>query len=351
MEESTPLHPISCAIVGCGRFGQHIAELIRNKVPDLHIVAAVAHPLDNLQRVRSFLGNSIPIHHSIDELLERQANEIRAVIITSANHEHRHQAIRAANAGKHIFCEKPMALTVEDCEAMVQAATENKVKLMVGHKRRLRPTWRKLQEIAQSGELGTIVAANINGWHTHPDIPAWWLNAETGGGLLHRAGCHDIDFLHALLGPSRWVQAVASPSAHEDRANFSQTLWVTIGYDSGAIAGLQSSLWYEPTHFRDSFDVQVLGTKGSALLKRHAEQPQELFIHPEGKESQQFACVDDGTEAFVTELKSFARWIACDETPVLTWREGLACVQVMQAAYQSMQGDGARIYLQEIQLP
>lgn len=338
---------VRCAIVGCGRFGQQLAKLIREQIPELCIVAAVAHPLDDIERVKVAVGDT-PIYPTLEKLLSERGSDLDAVILTSANHEHRDQTIAAANAGKHIFCEKPMSLTTEDCVAMVRASRQSNVKLMVGHKRRLRPSWQKLLEIVHSGALGTVVAANINGWHSHDDIPSWWLDPKTGGGLLHRAGCHDIDFLHALLGKSQWVQAIASEDARGDAAQFSETMWLTIGYANSAVAGLQVSLWFGPTHFRDSFDVQVLGTQGSALLNRHVEQPQELLIHVRGRDVERLTFADDGTDALLVELRSFARWIANDELPVLTWREGLACVQVMQAAYESARAGGARIELKEI---
>lgn len=328
-----------------------MVKLIRAHVPALKIVAAVAHPLDDVERVRAFLGPGTPIHRSIDELLAQRSSEIDAVLLTSANHEHRPQAIAAACAGKHVFCEKPMSLRVEDCLAMVRAAKQNNVKLMVGHKRRLRLTWQKLLEVCRAGQIGTIVAANINGWHDHQDIPAWWLDPDTGGGLFHRAGVHDIDFLHALLGRSTWVRAVASPNARGDEAKFSETIWANIGFAGGAVAGIQVSLWFGPTPFRDSFDVQVLGTRGSALIKRHSRQPQELFVHVRGgdDEVERHAFNDDATEAYTTELNSFARWITRDEQPVLGWSEGLACVQVMQAAYESARQGGTQIELKELE--
>ncbi len=340
---------VRCAIVGCGRFGRQLLKLIHDRVQDLCIVAAVTHPLDVIERVEIALGDT-PVYRSLEQLLTEHGSDLDAVILTSANYEHRDQAIAAANAGKHIFCEKPMALTTDDCTAMVRASQQNKVKLMVGHKRRLRLSWQKLLEIVQSGALGTIVAANINGWHHHDDIASWWLNPSTGGGLLHRAGCHDIDFLHALLGKCQWVQAIASENARGDAAQFSETMWLTIGYANGAVAGLQVSLWFGPTYFRDSFDVQVLGNQGSALLKRHVEQPQELFLHVRGKDAQRFTFQDDGTDALLTELRSFARWIMSDEQPVLTWREGLACVQVIEAAYESARAEGRRIEIKKIPL-
>ena len=94
----------------------------------------------------------------------------------------------------------------------------------------------------------------------------------------------------------------------------------------------------------------MLGNQGSALLKRHVEQPQELFLHVRGKDAQRFTFQDDGTDALLTELRSFARWIMSDEQPVLTWREGLACVQVIEAAYESARAEGRRIEIKKIPL-
>jgi predicted dehydrogenase len=230
---------------------------------------------------------------------------------------------------------------------MVEAAKRHGVRLMVGHKRRLRPAWQRLLELTRQGALGQLTAVNINGWHHHPDIPAWWLRAEYGGGLLHRAGVHDVDYLTALLGEPEWVQAVAPPPVRS-QLEFPETLSLHIGYRQGAIGGLQVSLWFVPTHFCESFHVQAIGTGGSALLTRSLDNQQTLAWGADAGQLHRESFEGDGREACALELRSFVDWVLDHRPPVLTWREGWRCVQVMEAAYASAAAEGRRVAVEAL---
>jgi predicted dehydrogenase len=189
-------------------------------------------------------------------------------------------------------------------------------------------------ELARGEHLGEVRAVNINGWHHHPDIPDWWLTVDDGGGILHRAGVHDIDFCNAMLGDPTWVDASAGRQVR-DASQFPDVMWLAIGYSSGAVAGLQVGLWFAPTHARESFSVQVLGTAGAAVLESSLDAGQLIRWgdDPTGLRLEQYS---DGYDiAYGRELSSFFAWISSGEPPVLTWREGWQTVRVMQAAYES----------------
>ena len=337
---------VRVAIAGCGSFGTGLAGSLSGPIEGFEVTALCSRRESSRRRALSKLPQPVPTFASLDQLLTEAADRIDAVMVTGANYEHRDQVIAAARAGKHIFCEKAMALTSEDCRQMVEAALENEVCLMVGHKRRLRVAWRRLTEIAHGGEIGRPVAININGWSNNPRITGWWLRWDQGGGLLHGAGVHDIDYMHAVMGESAWVSAVASPPARPE-ADFPETMWVTIGFQSGAVGGLQSSLNFSPTAYADSFHVQIIGTGGSALLRR-ARYQVDLCWGSAGGELSRESLHDDAREAFRTELTSFADWVRRGTKPVLSWREGWRCVQVMEAAYRSAENGGSRITLEDL---
>ncbi len=342
--------PLRVALVGFGKFGTVLGKLIAEEVPSM-VITALAEPSEgNRNRAFEMLGSDLPAFPSLEALLGKALDLIDGVVLTSPNHLHRDQAIAAARAGKHVFCEKPMALTGCDCRRMVKAAQENDVRLMVGHKRRLRQAWKRLTEIAHSGEIGRPVAININGWHTHPGLGPWWLKREGGGGLLHLAGVHDIDYMNAVMDEPAWVSALAGPKCHPD-SNFPDTTWVNIGYRDGGTAGLQVSLWYAPKGFNNSFHVQLLGTDGGAFLQRYQKDRQELTWGREGATLRSESFVGTANLAYIEELSSFARWVKEGATPVLTWREGWRTVQMMQAAYRSAEAGGERIELEELPWP
>ena len=346
----TEKEPLRVALVGFGKFGAVLGKLIAEEVPGM-VITALAEPSEgNWNRAFEMLGSDLPAFPSLEALLGEALDLIDGVVLTSPNHLHRDQAMASARAGKHVFCEKPMAITADDCQRMVDAALENDVRLMVGHKRRLRPAWKRLTEIAHSGEIGRPVAININGWHTHRALPKWWTTWGEGGGPLHATGVHDIDYMNAVMGEPAWVSAVTGPKFHSG-TEYPDTIWVSIGFQSGAIGGLQVSFLYAPKGFNDSFHVQLLGTDGAALLERCGAERRELCWGREGEplNRESFVCTAD--PAYVEELSSFARWVKEGAPPVLTWREGWRTVQMMQAAYRSAEAGGERIELEELPWP
>ncbi len=346
----TEKEPLRVALVGCGRFGVHFGGVIVEEDVGMVITALASRSESSRDHAHEALGKDLPAFPSLEALLAEAPDLIGAVVLTSANFQHRDQTIAAARAGKHVFCEKPMAITADDCRRMVEAARENDVRLMVGHKRRLRPAWKRLTDIGHSGEIGRPVAININGWHTHRALPKWWTTWGEGGGPLHATGVHDIDYMNAVMGEPAWVSAVTGPKFHSG-TEYPDTIWVRIGFQSGAIGGLQVSFLYPPKGFNDSFHVQLLGTDGAALLERCGADRRELCWGREDETLYRESFVCTANPAYVEELSSFARWVKEGATPVLTWREGWRTVQMMQAAYRSAEAGGERIELEELPWP
>ena len=138
--------------------------------------------------------------------------EIDAVYIATPVDVHTEQAIAAAEAGKHVLCEKPLAMTVAECDRVIDACAKAGVKLGVAYYRRFYPVLRRIGEVLRSGEIGVVVMAQINAFETfnpEPGEPRHWLieKKRAGGGPMMDYGCHRIEVLTNLLGPIRDVQA------------------------------------------------------------------------------------------------------------------------------------------------
>ncbi len=131
---------------------------------------------------------------------------------------------------------------------MMEAATAAGVKLMVGHKRRLRPQYAKMSQVVRSGRLGRVMAVDINGFY-HRDWWSWWLRRDLGGGLLHVSGVHDIDFLRHICGEAGNVFA-RSPVKTAHRSDFEDEISALIHFESGAVATLQVSPFSPVRTFR-----------------------------------------------------------------------------------------------------
>jgi len=191
---------IDAAIVGLGRWGRSLLESVQGKSECLRFVLG-ADPSPPAA------GLSIAVASFADILANPS---VRAVVLATPHSLHREQVIAAARAGKHVFCEKPLALTAADARAMLDACREAGVRLAVGHNRRFWPSMRALRQIVGEGRLGRLLHieghnSNENsnrvsgGWRTSPE--------ESPGGGFTGAGLHVLDSFILLFGPVRRVQA------------------------------------------------------------------------------------------------------------------------------------------------
>ena len=138
--------------------------------------------------------------------------EIDAVYIATPVHLHAEQTIAAAEAGKHVLCEKPMALNVADCDRMIAACRSHDVKLGVAYYRHFYPAVRRVKELVASGELGVPVVAQINAFEWFDPSPSdartWLIDRRiSGGGPMFDFGCHRIEVLLDIFGEVREVKA------------------------------------------------------------------------------------------------------------------------------------------------
>ena len=142
-------------------------------------------------------------------------SDVEAVYITTPVHLHAEQTIAAAEAGKQVLCEKPLAMNTSECDRMIAACHANKVTLGVAYYRHFYPVIERTKEIIQSGEIGEPVLAQINAFeyfNPQTEHPRHWLleRNRSGGGPMFDFGCHRIEVLANILGPITKVKAITS---------------------------------------------------------------------------------------------------------------------------------------------
>jgi phthalate 4,5-cis-dihydrodiol dehydrogenase len=153
----------------------------------------------------------LPAFGSVTDLA--RSDGIDVIWVATPNGLHAEHAIAAAEAGKHVVCEKPMALTLAECDRMIAAAAANGVRLMLGHSKLRQAPIRWMREIIAGGELGRVVQIatwNSNDWLQRPRF-ADEVDTDKGGGILYRQAPHQVDIVRYLAGsPLRTVRAVAN---------------------------------------------------------------------------------------------------------------------------------------------
>jgi predicted dehydrogenase len=322
------LRPIGLALIGCGSFSTAMAELLRD---DPRYRIAAVHDVD--AGAARALGAAVAaaVLPSLDACLA--APEVEAVALFTPNDRHADAAIAAARAGRHVFCEKPMALTVAECRAMIAAADEAGTVLMVGHKRRLRPAYACIAELVASGRYGKIVTADIQGFYDRPPS-GWWARRSTGGGLLPYSGVHDLDFLRFIAGEATSVVARTARKVQPAASDFEDAISLIIDFASGAIASIQVTWLFTGVRFHDAFSVRIALERGSIDYDPVAS---VVVARARGGAEERFAFdLAAGFEpAYRREFESFAAAIREDEPPIVTALDGLRCVELMEAAAHS----------------
>ena len=188
---------------------------------------------------------------------------IDAVYLATPVRLHAEQAVAAAEAGKHVLCEKPMALHPGDCERMIAAAGAHGVRLGVAYYRHHYPVVARLRELLASGEIGEPVLAQaqaLESFDPGPDHPRAWLmrRSESGGGPMADFGCHRVEVLLDLLGEVAEVHGFPANVRYANR-EVEDTCVAHLRFRKGAVAVL--SVTHATLESRDSFEI--FGTRGS----------------------------------------------------------------------------------------
>ena len=318
---------LSLAVIGCGDFGQQMLEFL-NTLPAFKI-SAVCDP-DSQKSMALGKTFGVPSFKSFEQCLKE--TDASAVALFTPNHLHAPMAISAAKSGKHIFCEKPMALNVRECYSMIEAAEANQVKLMVGHKRRFRPQYVKISEIVSSLKYGRPLMVQINGFYGRK-LWGWWTKRAMGGGLLFHSGVHDLDFLRSICGETATIFA-RSPIKTNHHTDFEDAISLVIHFESGTVGTVQVSPFSFQRTFRESFGIHIVFEKGDLIYD-----PVQVSVKIKGESgNSKLFHFDNETgfkEAYKTEFESFANWVLYDSEPKLTAWDGLRCVELMEAAQLS----------------
>lgn len=193
--------------------------------------------------------------------------EIEAVYIATPVHLHAEQAIAAAEAGKHVLCEKPMALSVEECDRMLAACQANGVQLGIAYYRHFYPVVARIKELIIAGTIGKPVLAQINAFEWNdmqPDHPRYWFftKALSGGGPMMDFGCHRIEVLTHIFGE------IVAVKAFTDNLFFDREVEDTSAAFFQFANGLRATLTVTHAAFESQDTLDIYGTAGSLHVVR-----------------------------------------------------------------------------------
>ena len=282
-------------------------------------------------------------YDSYEEMLARK--DIDVVSIGIPNFLHAEFALKAIAAGKHVICEKPLALTLEEADAMIEAA--KKVGVIIGYAEELcyLPKFVEAKRIADTGALGEVFLAKQSEKHAGPYSP-WFLKSETaGGGILMDMGCHAIEFCRWALGkpPVKSVYCDVDLFVHKEVTELDDHIIMIIEFEGGKKALVESS-WTLQGGMESLAELH--GTKGVIRSNLYHE---GLGLKVYSNDGHGDSWDDDHVEkgwsspewewawqnGYPQEMQDFVNCIRSGETPVESAVDGRAVLEIMIAGYMS----------------
>jgi len=321
-------------LIGAGNMGASLAggvQALQNAT-----ICAVADPAQGAAAALADKladGESIDAHTDVAEMLER--HDIEAVIVAVPNFLHAPLVKQAAQAGKHVFCERPMALNVADARSMIEAAEENAVKLMIGQVLRYIPPYVWIKDLIASGELGEPFGMQTTrlggGWSGGRYRAPWRMKKETGGGPLFEVAAHEIDFMRQILGEAETVYASMDNYVSAD-VDYEDFVYVLINFRGGGRGCLRSG----HSGFLSTYDGKIYCTEGTLFFDNKASQVTYQRKGDGEPPVLTYAETGEGYEPGVQrEVREFVEAVLNDTAPTIPGTEGLRNTEIAQAAHIS----------------
>lgn len=317
--------PVRVVSIGLGRWAAVLAEGIRH-VPEIQIAGCFTRS-EERRRAFARLHGCTPYPDYESVLAD---GSVDAVLLTTPHSLHHGQILAAADAGKHVFCEKPLTLTVEDCRSAIAACARAGVSLTVGHCWRFMGPVQRLKAIVDAGELGEVAQATghfgnpraLNlGQEAWRDTPE-----ESPGGPMTGPGFHLMDILHYLLGPVEKVNAAFRQRLGQ--GGMPDTALATFQFASGALGQVSTSFVTQRC-----YRLSLFGTKANAyldLVSMEGSGPSALALHRIGEPAP--VDVPAPQENMIRrQMAAFARTVRAGGPALAGGAEGLALVALLLA--------------------
>jgi len=321
---------IGVCLIGCGRAGMIHARNFKSRVPGAYMEAVV----DALAEVASDAARELAVpekcytdYHKI--LSDRAVN---AVIVVAPTNIHRDIVVDCAKAGKHILCEKPMAMNANECEEMIAACEQAGVALQIGFMRRHDASFKTAKDQIDAGVIGDIVL--VRSCTRGPSQPREWMyDIQKSNGILAEVNSHDIDCV-------RWLAGSEFATMHVTAGNYRSKEVAALYpyyYDNVVLSGaLESGVLYcidGAAYVKYGYDaqVEVLGTKGVIRIARQEGNSVETVTDTAGI-TRPFvkSWINLFEDAYLAEDIHFTECLASGAQPCVTGWDGLMAVKAVE---------------------
>ena len=326
---------LNICVIGCGRAGRIHAKSYAGGVMGARLLA-VCDPSEEARASAAADFGASRTYADWQDVLGDP--DIDAVVVVTPTGLHRDIVVAAAAAGKHVFCEKPMASSEAECDEMIAACEQAGVKLQIGFMRRFEESVQHAKEAIDAGEIGDVVLVkSLTHGPSHPKD--WMYNVRKSFGPIGEVSSHDFDLLRWFAGSEvQSVYAVGgnfrSPEVAEQWPEWYDTFAMTLTFDNGVLGMVDGAQYVQ---YGYDFRFEVLGTHGSILL---GQQPRETYTVAMADGRIRRPMNNSWTylfrEAYIREAQAFVDAIAHDTKTRVTGHDGKMAVRLVNMGLESL---------------
>jgi predicted dehydrogenase len=322
---------LGIGVLGVGEMGKRHAENLRRLVPEARLVGIADFSAERARQVADELEIE-NYYANLDAMLERE--DLDAVLIATPDKFHAQNVITAANAGKDILCEKPLALNLADARAALSAVAKSGRRLQVGFMRRYDPAYAAAMKRIEAGEIGVpVIFKSVGRDQFGPPLAAY--QANLNGMLFYASTVHDFDLARWMMQDEvARVSTFATTAIRPEVAQYGDIVAgvVNLQYQRGAIGNLES---YAQAVYGYDVRTEVVGSLGSILIGS-LQQHSAVFLTGKGGEralSDHF--LTRFADAYLAEVRDFVHNILHDRPLKVTGEDGLKALATTVAAEES----------------
>jgi glucose-fructose oxidoreductase len=332
---AAPDRKLGYAIVGLGQYGRDV--ILPQFVNCKHSRVTALVSGDRAKALAAATKYGVPesaIYSYADFDRIRDNPDVDIVYVCLPNSMHAEYTIRAAKAGKHVMCEKPMAVSVAECEAMIRACKTAGKKLMIGYRCHFEPFNLEAMRLARSGAAGKIRYVRSEHGFVQGDPNKWRLKrALSGGGSLMDMGVYSLQAARYMTGEEP-IAVTARESTDRRDPRFREVedmIEWTLEFPSGAIAGCQSMYSANQNH------ILLMGDKGRIELEPATRYDgNHMWTGRDGRETEITSIPPGpGKTQFAGQLDHLAECILDGREPIVSGEEGLRDMRIVEAIYRS----------------
>ena len=338
------------AILGAGFITDIHMESYHRFVPEAEVVAVYAR---NGEKAKAFAEKyNIPQwYDDVDTLLEKSGCEV--VDICLPNYLHAPTTLKAAAAGKHIIIEKPLAITLEEADSMIEACKKANVKLMYAEELCFAPKYERARQMVKEDAIGDVYMLKQSEKHSGPHTD-WFYDIDlAGGGVLMDMGCHAMAWFRWMLNNSKVISVYATMSTvlHKQRTKGEDNSVVIIEFENGVTAVAENS-WAKHGGMDDKCEIYGTGGviyadlfMGNAAISYSKTGYGYAMEKADTTVGWSFTVFEEAfNQGYPHELKHFIECVQQDKQPLVTGEDGRAVLEIIYAAYASAR-EGKKIML------